>query len=301
MGFALLDRPNPNYQQYRTTRRAPISGVVIVHDAESIVDLIAPDLGAENVTGFITTRSDAGSYHSLSDSGGCIRLAPDTYETWHVAQHVNGVGYNWHAYGVSAACRTSDWSADPSNPKYWWTVATMGHMARDCVRFWLDNGFDPKVCARWLTRAQADARVPGLAHHGTVQPGDRSDAWATHPEHAALDEMFLTAIRGAIQFPNEEDAMSVQQLYDDAKGGPGGTIDDLASLIASKVRHRVGGRFDAERKGNGGPRRADGPNMEELYRQLDPEPGQGNEDDPRGGPVLRRMIDRIGNAVKAGR
>jgi hypothetical protein len=73
--------------------------------------------------------------------------------------------------------------------------------------FWERQGFDPHVSARWVSGSAvlaAGGRVVGLTHHGDVQPGDRSDAWARHPRRAELDQMLLDAIVGRTEHIEKE-------------------------------------------------------------------------------------------------
>lgn len=186
-GYYLLDHPNRT-QQYRHPRRARLSGMVGVHTTEGVMDNLGADLGAENTAHYITTRTDYGSYHRIVDSGGTVNMAPDDHETWHIGADA----HNWHSWGISAACRSTDW--DPGSP---WTRTVIGIMGAEIRAFWVRNGFDPAKCARWLTRAQALAHEPGLIHHGVAQPSDRSDAWVLHPQRAVLDRMLIDAIVGA--------------------------------------------------------------------------------------------------------
>lgn len=183
-GFVLVDRTT-SIPQCRFPRRSQLSGVVGVHTAEGAMDTVGIDTGAENVANFIVNRSDYGSYHVIVDSDSAVRMAPDDYETWHIAADA----HNWHAWGISAACRSVEWDPDSD-----WTKRTIARMGKEIREFWIRNGFDPQFCARWLTRAQALAKVPGLIHHGVAQPSDRSDAWVLHPRKAELDAMLVAAI-----------------------------------------------------------------------------------------------------------
>jgi hypothetical protein len=207
MGFYLLDHPN-RIAQYRHPRRARLSGMVGVHTSEGVMDTVGPDTGAENVARFIVGRADYGSYHVICDSDSTVNMAPDDYETWHIGADA----HNWHSWGISAACRTVDW--DPGSA---WTQATITRMGVAVAGFWARNGFDvDKLAGRWLTREQARAHQAGLIEHGTAQPADRSDSWATRPDRAVLRQMLtdaiLTAHRGdtgaipaPIPPPSEED------------------------------------------------------------------------------------------------
>lgn len=187
-GFLLLER-STTIPQGRTPRRAAISGMVGVHTTEGALDRIAPDTGAENVANFIATRSDYGSYHEVVDTDSVRRIAPDEWETWHIGADA----HNWHAWGISAACRATEWDPDSD-----WTRQVIAIMGERIAAFWTRQGFlDVARNPRWLTRDQALRHLPGLVHHGVAQPADRSDAWVAHPQRARLDAMLLDAIRAA--------------------------------------------------------------------------------------------------------
>lgn len=195
-GFFLLDH-DCRIPQWRTPRRAPLSGVVGVHTAEGVMDDVDIDTGAENVAAFIVNRSDFGSYHEIVDSDSLVRCAPDDYETWHIGADL----MNWHSWGISAACRSTEW-----DPDGWWTQQTITRMGQQICAFWRRNGFDPIVCARELTREQALAKVPGWVLHGVMQT-DRTDAWEIHPRRATLSAMLNMAILIANGQPQEESSM----------------------------------------------------------------------------------------------
>jgi len=194
MGYYLLDRPNPNYPQTRPRSAwgwsAP-TGLVTVHTAEGALDRIAPDTGAENVANYVATRSDAGGYHELIDQDSVVQMAPDHLMTWHTAAfNLNGPGW-----GISAACRSEEWDPDAA-----WSRKIITTMGARIAEFWRRQGIDPRTAARWLTLEQvrdSGGRVVGLVQHGVVQPGDRSDAWARHPQRVRLDQMLLDAISAA--------------------------------------------------------------------------------------------------------
>ncbi len=194
MSYWLLDHPNVSYPQTRP-RTAwgwdKPTGLVTVHTAEGALDRIAPDTGAENVAHYIATRGDPGGYHVLVDTDSTVDMAPDGLMTWHTAAYnLNGPGW-----GISAACRSAEWDPDAE-----WTKAIIGRMGAAICAFWVRQGLDPIKSARWLTHDQvrdSGGRIVGLVHHGTVQPGDRSDAWALHPRRRDLDRMLIDAIIAA--------------------------------------------------------------------------------------------------------
>lgn len=187
--FYLLDHPNPYLPQCRYPRRARLSGMVGVHTVECAMDNIGVDTGTENTAHYISVRPDYGSYHCICDSDSTILMAPDDYETWHIAADA----HNWHSWGISAACRTTDW-----NPESEWTQRTIIRMGAAIAAFWSRNGFDPEQLAhRWLTREQALRHEPGLIEHGCAQPSDRSDAWFTRFDRGLLRNMLTQAILAA--------------------------------------------------------------------------------------------------------
>jgi hypothetical protein len=208
MGYYLFDHPPRRSQGApRTTWGFPSapSGVVAVHDTEGVMDNQGDDWGAENTAAYIVTRSDPGSYHEIHDGDSLVVMAPDDWMTWNVAAD-QANGHNW---GISAACRTVDW-----NPDTPWTQRVIASMGRSIAAFWERNGIDVARANRWITRAEANARIPGLILHGTWQPGDRSDAWATHPRRGELDQMLVDAISaaaGGTAPPAGDDEMSAEQ------------------------------------------------------------------------------------------
>ena len=195
MSYYLLDH-KPASTQSRSPRRAKLSGRVVLHDSASALDRIAPDTGAENVAGFISRRTDAGSYHELGDSDSGIVMLPDDVEAFGA---LNGVNHDaWH---ICIAANPDD--MDPENDQ---TVSMIRWMGHRIVAFWQRNGFPTD--ARFITAG--DGATFGLIHHGDLQ-ADRSDAWARHPQRAALDAMLLAEIfvaAGGFQ-PEEDDMPAV--------------------------------------------------------------------------------------------
>jgi hypothetical protein len=301
VGYYLLDHPNRT-QQYRYPRRRRLSGTVVVHDTESIIDLVLPDYGAENTANFIVNRSDYGSYHELHDSDSVIPMAPDNYETWHAAaQTHDGTVYNWFAWGISAACRTTNWSASPWNPNYWWTVKVIASMGRSIRAFWERNGFDVNACARWLTQAEGDRQLPGLIHHGVAQPEDRSDAWTKHPERAALDAMLITAIKGSsptpVPTPTPQDWFDMATYQDLVNANKDHAV---ISAIAKEVRVEINGWLDAQRSA-AGQNKGDGLNLDDVVAkvtdivldQLDP--NRGTDGPNPEATAIRTLVESVYN------
>lgn len=205
MGYYLLEHP-PASPQYRSPRRAAISGCVVVHTSES-----GPGTAALNVANFIAHRSDPGSYHAICDDMLTVDMLPDDVEAFGA---LNGV--NWWAWHICAATDASAWTLDPS-----WDRKCIANMGAAIRAFWTRQGRDPNSLG-WITAADAFAGKPGLVCHGDLQPADRTDAWSKHPQRAQLDAALLAAIRGsapvpvpAPQPPAQEDDDVRQFIYTD--------------------------------------------------------------------------------------
>lgn len=203
MGYYLLDHPNPNYAQCQRVRRngALVSGVVDIHTSESVPDWVAPDLGAEGVARYIGTRSDPGSYHVIVDGDSTILMAPWSYECWHDRFTNN------HAVGISIATQAHKWADAPAA----WREAAIRRAAEAAADFarWLKATRGIDVPARWLTQAEAHARVPGFVRHGTSDPTRRSDPWPANAPEGALFLDHYRAALGATPTPPEEDDMAL--------------------------------------------------------------------------------------------
>lgn len=210
MGYYLLDNP-PATQQFHPSRASNLTGGVLIHTTESIMDSVGPDTGAENVAGFISRRSDYGSYHCIVDSDSAVPMMPDHYTAYHCGQ----AGYNSRTWGISFACRTTDLDVNSE-----WTRKAMKFAAREIVAFWKRNGFDPMVAARFIPAIQTQSS-PGMSTHGEAQPSDRSDAWTRHPQRAGLEALLLVEmakINGSNPEPDEDDDMKQVMIRDDRTG-----------------------------------------------------------------------------------
>lgn len=167
--FYLLDHPNPNATQYGEVRRGgeEPSGVIVVHTAENVADLIGADLGAENVAGFISRRGTYGSYHRIVDSDSRIPLLPLGYEAWHCRFT------NPFSCGLCFAVRAGDWDKYPA--KFVTAILRNGareaaDMIRDHKKYW-----NIDVPVRRISGAQARSQRPGFTGHGETDPTRRSD------------------------------------------------------------------------------------------------------------------------------
>ena len=165
--YYLLDNP-PARSQYRKTRRAKPTGAIVLHTAESILDKIDPDSGAENVARFIQRRSNPGSYHRIGDRDSIVKLIPFSYEAWQ-----DGTGSNAWAIGISLAMQAHTWP-DLTTQHRNQLIDTMARMADEAAD-WLKAEHGITVPAIRLTKAETDAGKPGFIAHGDRDPARRTD------------------------------------------------------------------------------------------------------------------------------
>jgi hypothetical protein len=184
--MAYLDDHPPRVRQFRE-RGTTASGVLVIHTAESVPDVVAADGGAEGVAAFIRGRSDFGSYHWLADSDTLIDLVRMSQQAYG-----DGTGSNPHAIHISAATQAARWPGLPRE----WVRDTIENMARaaakaDAYVFELHGVHIP---ARRISRPQSDNRVEGFISHAERDPGRRSDPGSGFPW-----EQFLDTYRGMVQ------------------------------------------------------------------------------------------------------
>lgn len=178
MGYFLLDNP-PASRQFYPSRPEGLSGGVVIHTTEGV----GGDDSAENTARFIARRSDPGSYHVIVDTNSTVALMPDD----HVAFGVAAPGYNSRCWMIAIAARSADLTADSTL-----TMSEIDRMGHEIVEFWRRNGIDPLTAARFI--GEDVKNQPGLAHHGDVQPWDRSDAWSRREDRWIFDSMLIQAI-----------------------------------------------------------------------------------------------------------
>jgi N-acetyl-anhydromuramyl-L-alanine amidase AmpD len=171
----------PKVRQFRTPRRAKPSGLIVVHTAESILDQIGEDTGAEDVADFIRRRSDYGSYHTLVDTNSRVRLVPFDAEAYG-----DGTGSNPFAIHISFACKAAGWAGmDPARKA---AMVRNGAAAAYEAAQWLKAEHGIEVPPARVTRAESEAREPGFISHGERDPGRRSDPGADFPWAAFMRE-----------------------------------------------------------------------------------------------------------------
>ncbi|MGY1773496.1 hypothetical protein [Blastococcus sp. SYSU D00813] len=182
MGAYLTDRP-PVVQQWYKTRNRPLTGCTVLHTAESVMDTVGPDTGAEAVAEFIRGRTTPGSYHDLVDSDSWIPLVDLKHGAFH-----DGTGSNNWALSLSFACRTSDWRA--------MSLAKRAGFLHQGARAFANQQLyrrsikAPLTRLRLISKAQSDRGESGCTYHGYRDPGRRSDPGVAAPNLFPIDEFF---------------------------------------------------------------------------------------------------------------
>lgn len=171
-GIYLEDHP-PARRQFRDRMEKP-DGLLVIHTAESILDTIGPDTGAEAVARFIAGRSDPGSYHRLVDSDSIVPLV-----RFSKAAYGDGTGSNEYAIHISFALATTDWTR--LSPEKRDAFLHQGAIAAAEAIRWLKREHGITVPLERVTRAQSEARRPGFISHAERDPARRSDPGANFP------------------------------------------------------------------------------------------------------------------------
>jgi hypothetical protein len=178
--MAYLDDHPPVRSQFRDPRREPVSGVIVVHTAENVMDQVGPDTGAEGVANFIRVRDTPGSYHELVDSDSTIGLVRWTCEAFH-----DGTGSNPHSFGLSFACRAADWPAMTADKRDRFILR--GAQRAAAFANWLENSRGIVIPAARITRDESENRVPGFISHAQRDPQRRTDPGQSFPWSQFLD------------------------------------------------------------------------------------------------------------------
>jgi hypothetical protein len=178
--MAWLDDHPPVRSQFRCPRREAVSGVIVVHTAENVMDQVGPDTGAEGVAHFIRVRDTPGSYHELVDSDSYIGLVRWTCEAFHDA-----TGSNPHSFGLSFACSEVDWPA-MSDEKRAGFILRGAQRAAAYARFVKETRGIVIPAAR-ITRDESSNRVPGFISHAQRDPQRRTDPGQGFPWSMFLD------------------------------------------------------------------------------------------------------------------
>jgi hypothetical protein len=158
-----LEEHPPKRRQFYYKRQGPVSGAIVVHTAECAMDISGPDMAAESVARFISTRSDAGSYHSVVDSDSIVRVCKYEWESWH-----EGTGGNRWSLGLSFACRAAEWATAPA----WWLEGTLSNGALEAynMALWVKETIGKDVPAKRISVEDYRDGLPGFIAHAQLDP-----------------------------------------------------------------------------------------------------------------------------------
>jgi peptidoglycan hydrolase-like protein with peptidoglycan-binding domain len=178
MGFYLLDNP-PASPQFYPSRNNGWQGGIVIHTTEGVGGYDS----AENTAAYIARRSNPGSYHVIADLDGVTWLMPISYTAFGVAAS----GFNSTCVQVALAAVSAD--LDLGNG---YTPTEIDFMAQAIVQAWREADFDPMQGLQFIGDGVKYGQ--GLAHHGDVQPADRSDAWSRSANRAEFDAYLIQRI-----------------------------------------------------------------------------------------------------------
>jgi len=223
-----LERFPPHLGQFHKTRVQRVTGCIVVHDAENIIDLQGEDTGGEGVASFIQNRTDFGSYHDVADFDSRIQLGRYGWTMFHC------VGANSWTTSVSFACRTGDFRTMPPER----LAGFMRHGAEavaDQIEWYATQGI--QVPLRRLTAAEAKAGKPGFVDHARMDPGRRSDPGQWFPW-----EGFFQAIKVELERRDNGDDEDMAKTW--SLNDLGATLDNVGAFYARDVQrtHREAGR-----------------------------------------------------------
>lgn len=240
-----LETNPPRVSQFRRTRRAEPSGVIVLHTAESMADLTPPDNGAGNVARFIVNRTNFGSYHAIVDADSAIQLCEWSWEAWHVGTF----RMNYHSVGISVACEADKWSRYPES----WVDGAVDNAARMAAAYasWLEANHNITIPADRINATQAVNRTPGFTTHGELDPTRRTDPGPDFPW-----DKFLARYRHHRGQPDDMNdrqtatIVRIQQALIDAGYDLGsfGADGDPGALTEAAVRASIQDRNDARRQ-----------------------------------------------------
>lgn len=191
---AYLRRYRPARTQYRSPRRGRPTGLVVVHTAESALDVVGEDSGAEDVARFIRSRTDPGSYHDVADSDSVVQLVEYGDEAFQ-----DGTGSNPFALSISFACRAADWPRMTPARRAGFLAQGAAAFARQ--QAWLAANAHPLTPLRRVSRAASAGGAAGFISHAERDPARRTDPGPDFP----WAEWFAACARAAGQIIEEDD------------------------------------------------------------------------------------------------
>lgn len=221
--------------QYRTNRRGhrgtgrTVTGCIVVHTAESVMDTVGPDTGAENVASWMTRRDTPGSYHDLADSDSTIHLVSYRSEAYQ-----DGTGSNPWALSLSFALGYLDWARMSEARRAAFIEQGAQAAARQARFVYATEGI--RIPARRISRADSERGLPGFISHAERDPARRKDPGNAAGQFpwARFLARFEELTRDLTTDPNEETPMDRRDLL----------------LIADVVNTVIDRKLNPDGKGN---------------------------------------------------
>lgn len=223
----------PARSQYRLPRRSEPTGAIVVHTAESMIDVTGPDGGAEAVARFIQRRADPGSYHAIADSDSWLQVVPYEAEAFG-----EGTGGNRWALHLSFACRATDWRTMDDRRRM--DMLDQGVDAAADMARWLQAEHGVTVPAVHITPTAYRSGRAGFVGHGELDPGRRTDPGDRFPWGE-----FLAKFQARMETPAMPETPPYAAEVNEAlqllteHAGYAGALDGLFGPQALEALHRL--------------------------------------------------------------
>jgi peptidoglycan hydrolase-like protein with peptidoglycan-binding domain len=118
------------------------------------------------------------------------------------------------------------------------TQAEIDRMGAEIAAFWQRNGIDVASASQFI--GEEVKNRPGLAHHGDVQPWDRSDAWSRREDRWVFDSLLLQAIErhsgeapAVIPTPTQPVPVAPESIY--KNGSTGDKVREIQNVVGVAV------------------------------------------------------------------
>lgn len=235
--FALEGNPDPEKQNYRTSRRKPILGVVM-HITAGMSDYTLPDTSAEGTTKYGADTTRDASWHVCIDSDGIIPSIRDSYVAWHagVADIPN---VNDATLGIEQGTGDTNWDVKPKA----WVDATIRNVAVWLAPRVKAYGIPLTVCRDRDVMDQAirAGKKFGFISHGTVSPTNRTDPGLVNGRDTYPWDLLFQYIREELagNITTEEfdmaTAASIESKIDTLMTQEGGRYSDLVARLTNQA------------------------------------------------------------------
>lgn len=216
--YPLIGNP---HRHFYPTRNLPIL-MAVQHITAGSSDFDGVDTSAEGTVRYSATTATVASYHGIVDSDSIIDCLPDTYTAF--AQGVRGHSFNSPALSLEIGLRSPDWRAAP---KVW-----VDKTIRNAARWWAPRVKRYGIPLRVLTnrdevdRLIAAGKPVGFVEHGTLDPGNRSDA--------GFISRGVTTFPWALLFTYIREELAVQ-----IAAAPAPTEEDELSAAADDIKKDI--------------------------------------------------------------